>query len=504
MYNNFYKKIILIVSVIIAIAILVSFSNVLKPFYSRSSKHGKKEAIRVEHPDYTIVFPQDKVNRIDLIFKLSDWVKMQNNLKANFGEQRDSLMQGFMPPPMGEGDSIQHPNHYRFQMPPGGPPKFDGRNDSTYHHKQPPQGGGVSRDFSPIYVPCTCLFEGEKWENVGFRFKGNSSLMMTWMRGIKKLPFRLDFNKFKDSLPQTKYQSFYGFKKLSFSSNNNDRTLLREKITSDIFRESGVRTAQTAFYAVYIDYGKGPIYFGLYTMVEIVEDTMLKTQFGDSTGSCYKPEGRSATFRGMFDKQSFEKKNNKEKKDWSDVENFIKALNSDERKSRPEQWRSDLESVFDVPNFLKWLAINTTIQNWDSYGIVPHNFYLFHNTSSNKLVWIPWDHNEAMEGRGRGLSISLKDVTEEWPLIKYLMDQPEYQVMYKNAMSAFIINTFSSDCMIKRIDHFKNMITPFVVKEQKGYTFLNSIDDFNESINQLKKHIEKRNQIAKDYLGFQK
>ncbi len=59
-------------------------------------------------------------------------------------------------------------------------------------------------------------------------------------------------------------QRFYGFKQLSLSSNYSDNSFLREKVAADIFRESGVPAAQTAFYQVYVDYGEGPIYFGLY------------------------------------------------------------------------------------------------------------------------------------------------------------------------------------------------------------------------------------------------
>jgi len=280
---------------------------------------------------------------------------------------------------------------------------------------------------------------------------------------------------------------------------------MREKITSDILLESGVKSAHTAFYRVHIDYGEGPIYFGLYIAVEIIEDSVLKSQFDDGTGNCYKPDGPSASFVGSFDKKSFKKKNNKKSGDWGDVEKIYTILNSTERVSNPMQWRNDIESVFDVPSFIKWLAINTTIQNWDSYGCAPHNYYLYHSVASGKLVWIPWDHNEAMESKGRGLSISLNDVSEDWPLIKYLMEQQEYQNIYKEDMKSFVTSIFNSRYMDKRIDRYQDLITPFIVGENgehKGYTFLNSTNEFYKSIDQLKKHIENRNNIANKYLGL--
>ena len=39
-------------------------------------------------------------------------------------------------------------------------------------------------------------------------------------------------------------------------------------------------------------------------------------------------------------------------------------------------WRANLETVFDTDVFLKYLAVNTVVQNWDTYGRMTHNYYL--------------------------------------------------------------------------------------------------------------------------------
>ncbi|MCP4113729.1 MAG: hypothetical protein GY749_50745 [Desulfobacteraceae bacterium] len=73
---------------------------------------------------------------------------------------------------------------------------------------------------------------------------------------------------------------------INVSSGFKDSTLIREKVTSDIFREAGVPAAQTAFYRVYINHGEGPLYFGLYTMVEIPDEPMFSQQFSETDGTC--------------------------------------------------------------------------------------------------------------------------------------------------------------------------------------------------------------------------
>ena len=34
-------------------------------------------------------------------------------------------------------------------------------------------------------------------------------------------------------------------------------------------------------FTIYVEFGNGPVYFGLYNMVEVVFDTMLKDRFGN-------------------------------------------------------------------------------------------------------------------------------------------------------------------------------------------------------------------------------
>ena len=103
--------------------------------------------------------------------------------------------------------------------------------------------------------------------------------------------------------------------------------MLREKVAGDVFRGAGLAGSQTAFYRVYIDHGAGPIYFGVYTMTEDVEDTLLDSYFDDDDGNLYKPDGDAATFAlGTYNEEEFEKKNNEDEADFSDVSNLLSIL----------------------------------------------------------------------------------------------------------------------------------------------------------------------------------
>ena len=336
-------------------------------------------------PDFDEVFPDNAVKRIDIVITEERWALMMADMTEMYGT-------------FGTG---------------GGPP------------------AGHRED--PVFVPAEVFYDGIEWYRVGVRFKGNSSLQSSWQSGILKLSFKLDFDEFEDAYPQIDNQRFYGFKKLSLKNNYEDQSMLREKVAGDVFRNAGLAASHTAFYTVYVDYGEGPVYFGVYTMVEEVDDTVLDTQFSDDSGNLYKPEGTGASFRsGTFSQASFEKKTNEDEADWSDIQSLFAALHDDTRTTDKATWRTNLEAVFDVDTFLKYLATNTVIQNWDTYGRMTQNYYLYNNPDSGQLTWIPWDNNEALqEGKmGGSLALDFSDLTSSaWPLIGYLYDDEVYRAL---------------------------------------------------------------------------
>jgi hypothetical protein len=415
--------------------------------------------------NYDVVFPQDRVNRFDITISADDWSDMQADLDNLYGSSTTTSGPG------GGG---------------------------------PPTGGGGTSDFAeetPIYIPCNLEFNGLNWYNVGVRYKGNSSLSAS-SSGVKKLPFRIEFSEFEDEYSEIKGQTFYGFPALSMSSNYNDKSFLREKVGCDLFREFGVPAPQTAFYEMYIDYGDGPVYFGLYTALEVVFETLLNKQFGSESGNCYKPDGTGASFSSTgWDLSHFENKTNGVDGD-TDIQEFYDILHSENRINDTETWKTQMESVFDVDGFLKWLAVNTTIQNWDTYGRMTHNYYLYNDPADGLIKWIPWDNNEAFEEgkQGGALSFEFSSITnEDWPLIGYVLGVPSYKTDFKVHINSFIEGVFESSKMQIYYYQMQNIIQSSVDAETSDYSFLTSESDFSNAISILNTHVDQRYAVAYDY-----
>jgi len=437
-------------------------------------------------PDYEIVFPQQKVNEITITISPENWQLMMDDMTGLYGEK-------------GSGRGVSPGGKTRPGANKTNQPEVDGQVPPAGQQMQPPGGMGIlggTDDQNPVWVEAEISFNGEIWEFVGMRFKGNSSLKSTWGNGSLKLPFKLDFDEFEDDYPETEDQRFYGFKQLSFSSGFKDDSMLREKVAADIFREAGVPSAQTAFYSVTIDYGEGPVYFGLYTAVEVVDDTIIETQFSDDNGNVYKPEGNGATFvKGSFNEDSFDKETNQDEDDYSDVLALFTILHADNRLTDPETWRSELEAVFDVDTFLNWLAVNTVIQNWDTYGVMQHNYYLYNDPETSQLVWIPWDNNESLKpvgGKGSPLYLDLSGVGDNWPLISYLRDDPVYYQKYLVYLETLVEGAFEPQKMVKTFNFYHDLIVPYVLEEGAGFTQLRSEEVFESSVIELTNHTRDR------------
>jgi spore coat protein CotH len=368
-----------------------------------------------------------------------------------------------------------------------------------------PGGGGLTEtDEDPIFVPAEVFYEGKQWYRVGVRFKGNSSLQSSWGNGILKLSFKLDFDEFEDEYPQINNQRFYGFKKLHLKNNFDDRSMLREKVAGDVFRNFGLASSHTSFYTLYVDYGDGPIYFGLYTMVEDVENTLLDSHFSDDGGNLYKPDGDAASFAsGTYDEDEYVKKNNEDEADFSDVQSLLTAINDDIRTTDAAAWRTNLETVFDTDVFLKYLAVNTVIQNWDTYGRMTHNYYLYNNPDNNKLTWIPWDNNEALQdGKREGsLALDFSNLnTSQWPLIGYIYQDEVYKVKYDAYLQEVIDGPFNVNMIQALYSNYSSLVEPYATTEIAGYSFLNNGSEFLIGINELNSHVVSRTTAVNNYL----
>ncbi len=423
-------------------------------------------------PNYDVVFPIDAVNTITITIAPEDWTVMAADMEDIYAPSlyiRKAILAA--------GPDLSRDEREKLlvelfasrpvEQPPGASPvtvtaELTGTEPVTVTATSDGHGGDhgdggahASEEFtdvaaaparreqiamnrSPMWVPATISFAGQDWEHVGVRYKGASSLS-PWVMGDLKLPFKFDFDQFEDDYPEIKNQRFFGFKQLSLANNYQDPTGMRDSVVYELLAEAGLPSLRTAPYEIVLDYGEGPVRLGLYTMVEVVDDTGVPSYFGSDDGNIYEGEGLGASLAeedANLLEESFQKKNNEKKGDWSDIWALYDALNSEKRTSDPAAWRTDLEAVFDVDGFLEWLGIAAMVGHADTYGFAYHNFYLYDNPATGKLTWYSWDHNLTFRNDMRPLlTFDKANVSDAWPLIRYLLDDPVYKERYAKLMA---------------------------------------------------------------------
>ena len=185
--------------------------------------------------------------------------------------------------------------------------------------------------------------------------------------------------------------------------------------------------------------------------------------------------------------------------------------------------------MLNVDEFIRWLAVNTVIQNWDTYGNMAHNYYLYSNPADGgRIYWIPWDNNMALSsgmggmfgeegegtedglegndlrrGMGTPLSLDLSEVDDNWPLIRYLMDDPEYWDIYVFYVQEVIETIFEPEATKICYQEAHDLIAPYAVGpegEQTGYTQLSSPEAFDTSLEQLFDHVDERYLAVLEFL----
>jgi spore coat protein H len=434
-------------------------------------------------PNYETVFPQDKVNQIKITITPEDRDAMQANMTELLGPPGSSQRGGQPGAPGIRPD--------RGDIVPGEIPQDDG-----VVPRAPGIPGWIDMTpENPMWVPATIEFNGLTWTNVGVRYKGNSSLRSGWNRGSQKLPLKLDFDEFEDEYPEIENQRFYGFKQLSLSNAFSDSTYMRDAIAADLLAEAGLVAAETAYYEVILDYGEGPINLGLYVAIEVIDDTVIERFFGDDSGNIYEGDGPGVSLaKGAFSQiqNSFLKENNQQDADWSDIEALYNILHSEQRISNPEAWRKSLESIFDVDAFLEWLAISAIMQHWDTYGRMSHNFYLYHDPDTDLLNWISWDHNQVLAGggmggpggmraprggMGRSVSLGMDEVGQNWPLIRYLLDDPVYHDRYIDYIEETVNGAFNPETLEGKCQELAELIAPYATEETGKAAFESAVQE---------------------------
>lgn len=325
-------------------------------------------------------------------------------------------------------------------------------------------------------MAASVTINGTVYDSCGVQFKGNSSYNAP---GNKK-PFKIDFNEYVSG------QKFDGLKVINLNNAMKDPTLMREKIFYDFMRRMGFTAPRATYAKLYLN-GQ---YWGLYTLVEQVNKTFLENRFFNDAGNLFKgdPQGSLQWF-GPADSSYYSKyelKTNEDSNYWGDLKNLINKINN----TPSLQFYDSLEKMLNTQSVINSWAANIIYSNLDSYQGSGHNYYVYHNTQSNKFDWITWDCNETFGNFTQGMTLTQMESLSLFyvpanppnsrPLTSKMLQNSSYKSAYINTVCQVMENEFTADNLFPIIDSLYNRIKPDVYADTKK-PFSNQ--DFENNIN---------------------
>jgi hypothetical protein len=331
---------------------------------------------------------------------------------------------------------------------------------------------GNSHEF-PAAMVYTFSSGFSAYSGIGVRFRGNTSL------NAQKKSFKINIDKFLD-------QNFYGLSELNLIGNQNDPSILRAKLCWDFFREAGLPACRTSHVRVYVN----GTYMGVYLNVEQIDNRFADVRFDDGTGNLWKCLwGSDLAYQGsnptLYTDDNYDLVENEFQNNYSELAQFINVLNNTTLALLP----CELEKVFNVHDYLKIMAADMLLGNWDNYIFNKNNFYLYHNEKTGKLEYIPYDLDNTLGIDWVGIDWGQRNLyswttSSNRPLFTRLLQIPAYRNEFSNYVNEFVATTFNANAIELQAQQIQSMISTAAFEDPLrpldfGYTF----NDFITSIN---------------------
>lgn len=379
------------------------------------------------------------------------------------------------------------------------------------------------------YIMADLVINGTKFENVGIRPKGNSSLSQVAQTDSNRYSLRLQFNEY------IKDQTCFGLESFVLNNMISDNTYMKEYICYEMMQEIGVE----APYFGYADIKVNGNDWGLYLAVELYNDSYEQRVSRTTAGMLYnvksmdiggndkqeeggmqmpqdgqmpqmgRGEQVEANITTMQSEQQAEHAKSSDERsgfgggmggrgsnggtleysddnissysaifnnvvgsgtdtDYKRVIEAIKALNEGE----------NIEEYWNVDAILRYLAAHTMVVNLDSYSSnMAQNYYIYENDGF--ITILPWDYNLAWGGFQNNDADSVINFPIDTPvsgvqmsarpLLETLFANREYLKQYHTYLQEIITNYFADGQFEAKINELDSLIGSYVQNDLTAF-----------------------------------
>ena len=310
--------------------------------------------------------------------------------------------------------------------------------------------------------------------NVGIHVRGNTS------RDAAKKSFELSFNGY---VPGRKYR---GLEKMKLNGEHNDVSILRSKLSYNILTQCGLPSPRTSYIKLYINNE----YKGLYIHIEHFDEEYIQKRFpNDNEGNLFKCfYGSDLTYHGTnpaYYQNTYILKTNEAVNDYSGLIHLIEVLYN----SANANFICDIQEVFDVDSYLRTLALEILIGQWDGYAFNKNNYFLYERPSDGKFIFMEYDLDNTFGVDWFNVDWSTRNIytwaNANRPLYSKLLAVPYFKDRFNFHMQDILTNYFLPSSMQSSLQATQNLIeSAALLDDYKGYDYGFSDQDFLDAIDQ--------------------
>lgn len=331
------------------------------------------------------------------------------------------------------------------------------------------------------WISCDLIINGEIFNGVGIRTKGNSSLSKVEKSENGRHSLNIKLNKY------VKGQTYYGLDTFCLNNMLGDATYMKEYISYDITRYIGVPSPLTNYASVKVN-GED---YGFMLVLERYDEAFLGRAFNTSSGQLYNVKNSNGNYGGSLiytgsDKSGYS----------SIIENSVFKNKSEKHENRIitaiEYLNEgiDLEKYWDVDNILRYFAAQVTVVNLKSYlSSQEQNYYLYENKEIISVL--PWSCRLSFGGYPKNISDAsffvnfpidtpVYDVNMiERPLLFKLLEFPQYKEKYHEYLRQIANGYFLSGLFDETINNLNVKIGDYVKNDVSGFY---SYEQYNKAL----------------------
>lgn len=313
-------------------------------------------------------------------------------------------------------------------------------------------------------------------DSIGFRARGNTSL------ASQKKSFKIDFNRFISG------QKFQGLEEINLNGEHNDVSIMRTYLAQHLLRGTGLPSSRTSYVQLFVNNE----YKGLYINLEHIDDEFLDLRFpGQANGNLWKcAYGADLSWWGanpLNYQDVYDLKTNVDSADYSALVHFIDVLNN----TPASNFVCAIQEVMDVDLFLRNIALEILMGQWDGYAYNKNNYFLYQRESDGKMVYLSYDLDNTFGIDWFGVNWALRNVynwapsNQARPLYSKLLAVPYFKDRFTYHLAEILNTVWNLQDLQTLLEQKQLLISPAALSDEyKGYDYGFTDQDFLNALDQ--------------------